>query len=209
MGSSLYKVHIKIVPAALEKWKSLCHECAGGIGSLVELLQGRFSNQVMSIITRKETGLFPSPKEIELKCSCPDWANMCKHVCAVLYGVGARLDHNPELLFLLRSVNHEELITQAAKVADLGAQSSTSEPELAESELSALFGIELETSTIAVPAKPVQAAPAVSEVSSANATAKATTQKKKTKVSVKAKKAVALSKKAVKSKIKAKKTDKS
>jgi len=144
-GSSLYKVRIQIAPAAKPKWKTLCRECAGGIGSLVELLQGRFSDQVMSVITRRETGLFPAPKEITLNCSCPDWATMCKHVAAVLYGVGARLDQNPELLFLRRSVNHEELITQAAAAADLSAKATATGGELPESELSGVFGIELDT----------------------------------------------------------------
>ena len=143
-GSELYRVNISIASAAKAKWKTLCGECAGGIGSLVELLQGRFSDHVMGIITRKETGLFPSPKEIELKCSCPDWATMCKHVAAVLYGVGARLDQSPELLFTLRSVNHEELITRAAAVTDLAGKTPAAGPELAESELGAVFGIELD-----------------------------------------------------------------
>ena len=156
-GSELYQVRISITPAAKAKWKRLCGECAGGIGSLVELLQGRFSDHVMGVITRKETGLFPSPKEIELKCSCPDWATMCKHVAAVLYGVGARLDQSPELLFALRSVNHEELITRAAAVTDLAGKTPAAGPELAESELSAVFGIEMDAGAAAT--APAVAAP--------------------------------------------------
>jgi len=150
-GSELYRVRIRIAATAKARWKKLCRECSGGIGSLVELLQGRFSDNVMAIFTRKGTGLFPTPPEIELKCSCPDWATMCKHVAAVLYGVGARLDHSPELLFTLRSVNHEELITQAATANDFGSRTAAAGPELAESELSAVFGIELDTQ--APPAK--------------------------------------------------------
>jgi uncharacterized Zn finger protein len=164
-GSQIYKVRIQIEPAAKSKWKTLCRECAGGIGSLVELLQGRFSDQVMSVITRQQTGLFPAPKEIDLKCSCPDWATMCKHVAAVLYGVGACLDQRPELLFLLRSVNHEELITQAAAATDLSSRAARTGVELAESELSAVFGIELDqslptpASAPTVPAVPIAVAP--------------------------------------------------
>jgi uncharacterized Zn finger protein len=157
-GSELYQVKIRITPAAKAKWKSLCNDCSGAIGSLVELLRGRFSDHVMGIITRKETGLFPAPAEIELKCSCPDWATMCKHVAAVLYGVGARLDESPELLFALRSVNHEELITQAATATDLAGKTAAGGPELAESEIGAVFGIELDTQTAGP--KPAPAAPA-------------------------------------------------
>ena len=161
-GSALYQVKISIAAAAKARWKKLCHECAGGIGSLVELLQGRFSEHVMGIITRKQTGLFPAPAEIKLKCSCPDWATMCKHVAAVLYGVGARLDQSPELLFTLRSVNHEELIVQAATATDLAGKTRTAGPELAESEIGAVFGIELDTQTAQptkAPAVPVPSAP--------------------------------------------------
>jgi uncharacterized Zn finger protein len=148
-GTEMYKVRISITSAAKAKWNALCRECAGGIGSLVELLQGRLSDRVMDVITRKETGLFPSPKEIELSCSCPDWADMCKHVAAVLYGVGARLDVNPELLFTLRSVNHEELISIAATATDLTTKAVETGLELAESEIGAVFGIELDTQSLA------------------------------------------------------------
>lgn len=150
-GSELYKVRIGLVPVTKGKWKRLCQDCAGGIGSLVELLQGRLSDHVMDIITRRETGLFPSPSEISMECSCPDWATMCKHLAAVLYGVGARLDEHPELLFLLRSVNHDQLITRAASMANLTAKATSGTPELSEGEIASVFGIELDTEPQAAP----------------------------------------------------------
>src|SRR5207245_7766421 len=108
-GSELYKIEIKIKPLAPKLWKSIQTECAGKIDSLMELLQGRLSAGVMEIVTRPERGLFPTPREIDLDCSCPDWADLCKHVAASLYGVGARLDQKPELLFLLRGVDAADL----------------------------------------------------------------------------------------------------
>lgn len=164
-GSELYRVSVQISPAAKAKWKALCQECAGAIGSVLELLQGRFSDQVMNILTRKETGLFPAPREITMKCSCPDWATLCKHVAAVLYGVGARLDQSPELLFLLRSVKPEDLIAQAADVGRLAAKAIGTGLEIAESELGSVFGIELEKeppkekSPAPVPVSPPAASP--------------------------------------------------
>jgi uncharacterized Zn finger protein len=143
-GSELYKVKISITPVVTAKWKALCSECAGGIGSLVELLQGRLSERVMAIITRRETGLFPSPREFKMTCSCPDWAGMCKHIAAVCYGIGARLDTQPELLFVLRSANHEELITQAAKASEFTAKAAGTS-ELSEQDMSSVFGIELDS----------------------------------------------------------------
>ena len=67
----------------------------------------------MTRLCEEKTGLFPSPKDIIFTCSCPDWASMCKHVAAVLYGIGARLDHQPELLFTLRKVDQQDLIAKA------------------------------------------------------------------------------------------------
>lgn len=98
-GSELYTVRVTIAPATTKRWRAICKDCAGSIDSLVELLQGRLSKGVMDRVCREGDGLFPAPEEIELSCSCPDWADMCKHVAAVLYGVGARLDERPELLF--------------------------------------------------------------------------------------------------------------
>src|SRR3972149_5084651 len=105
-GSELYDVGITIRKLARAKWERLKKLCAGRVGSMVELLQGRLSGRVMEIVTARDDGLFPHPREIALDCSCPDWAGMCKHVAAALYGVGARLDEKPELLFRLRGVDH-------------------------------------------------------------------------------------------------------
>ncbi len=99
----------------------------------------------MDIITRKQTGLFPAPPEVKMSCSCPDWAGMCKHIAAVFYGIGARLDESPDLLFVLRSVNHEELITQAADMTELTSKTDRTTAELSESEVGDVFGIEFDT----------------------------------------------------------------
>ena len=113
-GSRLYRVTIEIRRLPRADWKNIRLQCGGQINSLVELLQGRLSKSVMEIVTRRDGGLFPSPKEIAMSCTCPDWAGMCKHVAATLYGVGSRLDRQPDLLFTLRRVDHLELIAHAA-----------------------------------------------------------------------------------------------
>jgi len=83
----------------------------------------------MEIITSRDEGMFPAPREIEMDCSCPDGARMCKHIAAVLYGIGARFDDSPELLFTLRGVDHLELLAQAADVTKIGAGSTQVEAE--------------------------------------------------------------------------------
>ena len=118
-GSEIYEVGIDITPLGKAEWKKIKQECSRSINSLIDLLQGRFSQGVMERLSRQNEGLFPKPKEIGVRCSCPDWAVLCKHVSAVLYGVGARLDTDPEMLFRLRNVDHLELIRQAVDDANL------------------------------------------------------------------------------------------
>lgn len=142
-GSELYDIKITIKSLAGNKWRHVKESCAGQIGSMLELLQGRLSDHVMQIVTDKDRGLFPLPGEIDLDCSCPDWADMCKHVAAVLYGVGARLDEKPELLFILRGVDHTELVGQDVAKAVVTKAKKTGRRTLAESELSEVFGIDV------------------------------------------------------------------
>jgi uncharacterized Zn finger protein len=115
MGSSLYRITVRIREVEGAHWQAIAHDCARSIDTLVELLQGELSRSVMERITRPGTGLFPSPTEISFSCSCPDSAAMCKHVAATLYGIGARLDVEPELLFGLRQVDAKELIARAGE----------------------------------------------------------------------------------------------
>ena len=142
-GSEMYEVvvHVSAVPKA--RWNSICKDCAGAIESLVELLQGRFSKGVMERICQQKTGLFPAPAEIKLACSCPDWASMCKHVAAVLYGIGARLDERPELLFKLRKVDEKALIAKAGTGVPLSKKGPAAAKVLADDGLSELFGLDL------------------------------------------------------------------
>lgn len=143
-GSELYSVSIAIKKLPAKKWAQVKKRCAGQISSLLELLQGRLSKSVMTVVTDRDNGLFPHPGEISLRCSCPDWAVMCKHVAAVLYGVGARLDEKPELLFRLRGVDHEELISADTGFAVVSnASEPGAHPRIAEKDLSHLFGIEV------------------------------------------------------------------
>ena len=143
MGSSLYKIDIGITAVPDAQWRSLAKECTGSIASLVELLQGQLSKAVMERICQPRTGLFPTPKEIQLNCSCPDWATMCKHVAAALYGVGARLDAEPELLFTLRQVDASDLVTQAAALSVTPRKAPDRDKVLADDQLADVFGIEM------------------------------------------------------------------
>ena len=144
MGSRLYEVKAKIKTLPGDRWKAVKQRCGGKVASLLDLLRGRLSERVMEVVTDRNSGIFPSPKEISLACSCPDWAEMCKHVAGALYGVGARLDEKPELLFLLRGVDHEELVgsAQAGSVIAKGKKDGRHQ-KLSDGDIEGVFGIEL------------------------------------------------------------------
>ena len=140
-GRALYRVVVRIRTLKRPAWKAIKAACAGQIGSVLELLQGRLSDHVMEVVTDRGAGLFPNPGEIELACDCPDWATMCKHAAAVLYGVGSRLDDSPELLFRLRGVDEAELIAADLTLPREAATADT----LADADLGSIFGIDLDT----------------------------------------------------------------
>jgi uncharacterized Zn finger protein len=143
VGSSLYKVAVSVIAVPGKRWHSISADCAGSIDSLVELLQGRLSRAVMERICRPNTGLFPAPQEIQFSCSCPDWASMCKHVAAVLYGVGARLDEQPELIFTLRHVDAKDLVMRAGAGPATSKRSAPAGKVLEDADLADVFGIEM------------------------------------------------------------------
>lgn len=145
-GSEIYAVSIQVAPVAKAAWAAIRQACSGGIESLVELLQGRLSKGVMEILCHQQTGLFPAPRDIRFSCSCPDVASMCKHVAAVLYGIGARLDDQPDLLFTLRQVAMEDFLASAGKglpVAGIDGIDGTKAKVLEEESLADLFDLEM------------------------------------------------------------------
>ncbi|GDY22535.1 hypothetical protein LBMAG56_38820 [Verrucomicrobiota bacterium] len=156
-GSSLYKIGIEISALPKKPWAEFTSRCAGKVTNLLDLLQGRLSKEILQEISTPGRGLFPAPKEIKLSCSCPDWADMCKHVAAVLYGVGVRLDEKPELFFTLRGVDVQDLITSASVSATTSLTGAPADTAIADADLGALFGVELETAS-AAPA-PASASP--------------------------------------------------
>ena len=146
-GRNIYTVLIKIDALPKKQWKKIQAQCEGSINSVVELLQGRLSDDVMRTVTDTQDGLFPNPSEIRLGCNCPDWADLCKHLAAVLYGVGARLDEDPSLLFLLRGVDQHDLIAD-----EININAGDASTEL-DGDLAGIFGIELDSAGLAEPVK--------------------------------------------------------
>jgi len=141
-GSELYTVEIGITPLAKTRWRRVVRRCTGRIASLVGLLRGELSADVLNVLCDAKEGLFPEPREITLACSCPDQAEVCKHIAAVLYGVGSRLDQKPELFFVLRQVDQSELIGSATSGAVSRSRKGATK-RLAADKLAGVFGIDI------------------------------------------------------------------
>jgi uncharacterized Zn finger protein len=154
-GSELYTVEVEIAPMAKPRWRKVVNRCTGRIGSLVGLLRGELSTDVLAVLSDARDGLFPEPKEISLECSCPDWAGVCKHVAAVLYGVGTRLDEKPELFFVLRQVDQTELLSSATSGVVSRSRAGGAK-RLASDKLADVFGIDI----VDEPVAPRRASPA-------------------------------------------------
>lgn len=146
-GSEIYESRVRIKPMPRPRWKAVVKACAGKIDSVVELLAGRFDESVMAHVCRQGRGLFPGPAEISYDCTCPDgfgggW--LCKHIAATLYGVGVRLDEDPDLLFRLRRVAHADLLVRATAGLAAAPPRRSARRTIADDRLSAVFGIDLE-----------------------------------------------------------------
>jgi len=141
-GTEIYRVEVTVTAVPAARWAAICRDCAGEIDSVVALLQGRLSDRMMARLCEPVSGLFPSPREIVFTCSCPDRAMMCKHVAAVLYGIGARLDREPALLFVLRKVDQEDLVAKVGATLERGPKKPLTARVL-DADLSELFGIDI------------------------------------------------------------------
>ncbi|WNF35092.1 hypothetical protein RJD24_11460 [Bacillaceae bacterium IKA-2] len=110
-----YEIKITIEPFSNEKWDSMLLVCNHKIDNLEELVEGKFPKELEEIFTLKGKGLFPTKTEINFDCSCYDSAQMCKHVTASLYGIGARFDEDPILFFKLRNIDFEVLLKKTVE----------------------------------------------------------------------------------------------
>lgn len=168
MGTSLYRVSVRIAEVRAARWSALRGRCEGQLSSLIELLEGRVGKDVMAAVTEPKGGLFPEPREIELSCSCPDWATMCKHVAAVLYGVGVRLDEQPRLLFELRGVDPVQMIGAPKRVVGPAAGGRRLDGGLSE-----IFGVTIDEGAPPLATKAARKPATVKPTTTAARTAKA------------------------------------
>jgi len=183
LGTDPYQVDIKIDPLPTASWKALKKTCTGKVDSLINLLSGSLDDSIMSHMANPKNGLFPKPEEIHISCNCPDWATLCKHAAAVLYGIGHRLDSEPELLFKLRQVDHTELASTATETIEaIAGEAQTSDSDLDDSAISDIFGIDIDLNDLPEEATPSpKTKKAKKKATRKKAAAKKTSKKKSTK----------------------------
>jgi len=139
-----YDTEIRIEILNSTKWREITELCSRRIDTLEQLIEGKFPKELEILFTDKRYSMFPSPKEIHFNCSCPDYASMCKHVAAVLYGIGARLDQNPLLFFELRDIDGRELIRKSIEQkidSMLKNAGRKSKREIAAEDIPHIFGL--------------------------------------------------------------------
>jgi uncharacterized Zn finger protein len=141
-GADLYEASVHIQPLSPERWQEISSAATSRAPSMLDLLAGRLGDDLMQLLTNPEHGLFPNPKEIRFDCSCPDYADLCEHTAAALYGTGLKLDADPALLFTLRGVDPTALLATASSAA--ASTLPDTRGDLSDIDLSALFGIDLQ-----------------------------------------------------------------
>lgn len=138
-----YKVEIMISPLSKERCQEIEEKCGKRIANMESLIQGDFPDEMKELFIG-EKGLFPTPREIYFHCSCPDWAVMCKHVAAAMYGIGVKVDQNPFYFFRLRGIDVESFIRVAVanKVESMLANAELPSKRILETEdVTDLFGV--------------------------------------------------------------------
>lgn len=143
-GAALYEVAVQVKPMTQERWEQLVVRCTGRVTGMLDLLEGKLSDEVMAVMTGIDAGLFPEAHDVRVVCSCPDHADLCKHGAAVLYAVGLQFDREPAGFFKLRGVRVDDLCQGASVVLE---QKNEGAVELPDADLEKLFGIDLGGST--------------------------------------------------------------
>ena len=123
-----YRVQIDIKPFSDNEVKAFEDKCRNNFESVEDFINGRFPDSFQEYFTSSSLNLFPKVKEMKFSCSCPDWAVLCKHVAAVLYGIGRKLDDDPMLLLRLRRIDtasfSEKIVNREAEKLALSSSIS-------------------------------------------------------------------------------------
>lgn len=139
IGTGLYTVAVRVEPVSPRRRTAIRDRCARRVDSVAALLRPDPPAAVREIVAHRETGLFPAPAEMTVRCDCYPGRGICVHEAAAMYGIGARLDRSPEDLFRLRGFDPDALTERAVEeTAPPGGEG------LGGDDLSAIFGVNVE-----------------------------------------------------------------
>ncbi len=107
-----YKINIRFPTTSDESWKTIFSIMLKKPEFVSHMLTGEIPPEIEDVFRESQSPLFPKrSSEIEMKCSCPDYANPCKHIAAVFYVLADSLDDDPFLLFQLKGKSKEEIMS--------------------------------------------------------------------------------------------------
>jgi uncharacterized Zn finger protein len=165
-----YQVEIKVKPLSAAEWEQAVTVISTQALFTAQLLDGTMPQEIETAFTAAQVPLFPSSlRDIQTSCSCPDYANPCKHVAAVYYLLGEQFDLDPFLIFTLRGRTREQVMTAlraqraSAAIANTPTELPLPEitiPALAE-QLAEFWGAAVADWTPLLPEFPTQSAQAL------------------------------------------------
>jgi uncharacterized Zn finger protein len=111
----IYRITIQITPVSEANWTRAIARLASRADVVTRLLLSELPETIEEAFGELGLHLLPqSERDFTTECSCPDWANPCKHIAGVYYLLAASLDHDPFLLFELRGLSRSALRAQLA-----------------------------------------------------------------------------------------------
>ena len=114
--SKPYDIKIQLKPISEDDWEKVTDEMASKAIFAAKLLSSQMPTNIEDAFSKVKISLFPENEEdLKTDCSCPDWANPCKHIAAVYYLLAERFDEDPFLIFMLRGKTKEEIVDALRK----------------------------------------------------------------------------------------------
>ena len=140
-----YNVKIRLEPLSDQDWDKVTDAMASQAIFAAKLLAGEMPNTIEEAFASVHVSLFPTAlRELNTDCSCPDWANPCKHIAAVYYLLAERFDEDPFLIFKLRGRTKEQIIAvlRDKRAATFPVEDTSAGAETASAEEENLISLE-------------------------------------------------------------------
>ncbi|MGH9066476.1 MAG: SWIM zinc finger family protein [Acidimicrobiales bacterium] len=129
-----YAVWVRVRPFDDGEWDRLLDSVASRLGHAAALLDGELPAELSEDVAAAGLDLLPGLGEVQPRCTCPDWADPCKHSAAVCYLIADALDADPFLLLLLRGRSREEVMAAVRRRRGAALGAPAGEPDEGEED---------------------------------------------------------------------------